>query len=87
MTRKEPPHPRTFMAAPQQDDTLRPVCSPQELLTLGMDEIAYIRPITLLGRQMYAVHAANGTPLTLAEGEDLALHSILSQELEPVRLQ
>lgn len=87
MTRKEPPHHRPFIVAPHQDDAVRPVCNPQELLSLGMDKIAYIRPITLMGRQMYAVHAANGTPLTLAEGEELALHSILSQELEPVRLQ
>jgi len=34
-----------------------------DFLNLGRDHIAYIRPATLNGMNVFAVHAADGTPL------------------------
>lgn len=58
--------------------------SPQAFLTLGMGEMAYIRPVQVQGKQVYAIHAADGTTLTLVD--DLAGACVLARQndLDPV---
>ena len=60
--------------------------SAQDLLDFGIEQVAYIRPIRMMDRKMFAVHGADGTPISIAEDEATALALIASHELDPVRV-
>ena len=36
--------------------------SPQQLAMLGVQQIAYVKPVVVNGTTAYAIHAADGTP-------------------------
>ena len=56
--------------------------SPQDLMALGLEQIAYIRPIEIDGGVVFAVHAADGTRIAIAKNRDLAVAAIWHHELE-----
>ena len=56
--------------------------SPQDLMALGLEHIAYIRPIEIEGDAVFAVHAADGTRIAIAKSRDLAVAAIRHHELE-----
>ncbi len=56
--------------------------SPQDLLTLGLEQIAYIRPVEIGGDTAFAVHAADGTRIAIMKSHDLAVAAIRHHELE-----
>lgn len=58
----------------------------KDFLDLGADHIAYVREIEFLGKPHFAVHGADGQPLTIAPSHDLALHAISETALEIVTL-
>jgi hypothetical protein len=72
--------------------------SPQALAVLGDGKIAYIKAIrsedvpTLFpqapelqpGMQLFALHAADGTPIMLTDSREAAVANAWSQELETV---
>ncbi len=60
--------------------------SDQDLLDFGSGHVAYIRPITIMDRPMYAIHAADGTPISIAETQDVAIEAIRQHDLDPIRL-
>lgn len=61
--------------------------SPQNFLMLGMNQIAYIRPARLEdNRQIWAVHAADGTLLSIQEQPDQAILLLRNNDLAPVTL-
>jgi len=60
--------------------------SKQELLGLGIHDIAYIRPILIEGREQYAIHAADGTELSIMDNLQIALGTIMQNDLEAVTL-
>ncbi len=54
---------------------------------LGTPHLVYIKPILLPdGRRNFAIHAANGTPLGIAEDYAAAVQELRSRALEPVSL-
>jgi len=73
-----------------------PVISPEALAQLGDGEIAYVKPIrseqvaTLFpqapeiapGTQLFALHAADGTPIMLTDTREAAVANAWSHELE-----
>ena len=61
--------------------------SAKDFLTFGIQHIAYIRPIHFEDRTTWSVHAADGTPLTVLESEEIALALVRHNELEPVTVQ
>ncbi len=61
--------------------------SADELRDFGVNHIAYIRPVSLMGNTAYAIHSADGTPLAAVETLDLALTAARQNDLEPVILQ
>lgn len=71
------------MKADTQCGILRQL-SPQAFLSLGIGELAYIRPVKIQGKQVYSIHAADGTTLTLVD--DLAGACVLARQndLDPV---
>lgn len=56
--------------------------SAQDFLTFGMHDIAYIRQVYIDGRDGFAVHAADGTPLSVLDSFDEAQQIILHNDLE-----
>lgn len=57
----------------------------ESFLSLGMNHLAYMKPIRVMGRKAWAIHAADGSPLTLMQ-EDLATASaaLRQNDLIPV---
>jgi len=60
--------------------------SAQDFLTFGVQDIAYVRPVRVDGQEGYAVHAADGTPLSILESLSEALHIIQHNDLETAAL-
>ncbi|QDH17544.1 DUF1150 family protein [Swingsia samuiensis] len=58
-----------------------------QFLTLGMSQLAYVRSVIHDGEVLVAIHAADGTPMAVADDEESALDAILEHELIPTLLQ
>ena len=75
-----------------------PMISPEALALLGGGKIAYVKavrsedvpamfpqaPQLQPGMQLFALHAADGTPMMLTDSREAAIASAWSQELEMV---
>ncbi len=69
------------------DTTINPLKSltPQGLLMLGMNQIAYIRPAVANGdRRVWSLHAADGTLLSVQDHADQAIMLARTNDLAPV---
>ena len=78
--------------------THAPKISPEALALLGGGKIAYVKavrsedvpsmfpqaPQLQPGMQLFALHAADGTPMMLTDSREAAIASAWSQELETV---
>lgn len=60
--------------------------SSQEFLRLGVDHIAYIKPISIDGMTAYAVQSADGQTLCLEDSFDMAARALQSSDLSGVLL-
>ena len=58
--------------------------SPSDLMALGLQDIAYVKPVHIEGEQAYAIYSADGQELGYAEGRDLAIATVRHNDLEPV---
>ena len=56
-------------------ETIREI-SPQALMTMGVSDLAYVRPIQIEGQNLFAVYAADGTQLTVLPSYELAVATI-----------
>jgi hypothetical protein len=79
-------------------DTNMTPMSPEALALLGDGKIAYVKPIRSEdagklfpeapelepGMKLFALHAADGTPIMLTDSHDAAVANAWSQELEMV---
>ena len=50
---------------------------------LGLAQLAYVKPVTLNGTAMFAIHGADGSPMAVAEDRNLALAAIVQHEMIP----
>lgn len=57
--------------------------SPDQLQKLGVSQIAYVKPVQVNGATAFAIHAADGTPMAVAEDRDVALAAIVQHEMHP----
>jgi hypothetical protein len=55
-----------------------------DLAMLGMQDVAYVKPVLVDGSASYAVHAADGTQMALIANRDLAFAVVRQNEMEPV---
>ena len=55
-----------------------------DFAALGMDDIAFVKPVTHDGEVLWAIHSANGTPVALVAGRDLAFAVVRQNDLDPV---
>jgi hypothetical protein len=66
-------------------ETLRHL-SNKDFASFGMNDIAYIKPVSMQGEARYAVHAADGTPLTVVADREVAQAAVRQYEMEPLSL-
>ena len=57
--------------------------SDAQLAQLGLQHIAYIRPIVVNGEAGYAIHAADGTPMAVTGDRDVAIAAVVQHEMVP----
>ena len=56
--------------------------SAQDFRTFGVQQVAYIRPIIVQNKKAYAIHAADGTPLSVMDTHDMAVIAVRHNDLE-----
>jgi len=60
--------------------------SAEQLAQLGLQQIAYVKPVMANGAQCFAIHAADGTPMALADNRDVAIAAIMQHEMVPAQV-
>ncbi len=58
--------------------------SPADLGRLGLQQMAYVKPVIFNGAQAFAIHAADGTPMAVAPDQSLACAAIVEHEMVPL---
>jgi len=58
--------------------------SSDQLGALGMSHIAYVKPVVVNGMTGFAIHAADGTPMALADDRATAMAAIVQHEMLPL---
>jgi hypothetical protein len=58
--------------------------SARELALFGMQDLAYIKSVTVDGAHAYAVHAADGTQIAMLADRDVAFATVRQHDLDPV---
>ena len=69
----------------QSNDLLKNI-SAQDLLTFGLNDIAYLKPAHVNGQSVFAIHAADGSQLALVANREVGVAAMQQHELEPVSL-
>jgi len=60
--------------------------SQNDLLTFGLNAIAYLKPAEVNGQAVYAIHAADGSQLAFVANREVGVAAMQQHELEPVSL-
>ena len=55
-----------------------------QLGTLGVSHLAYVKPVVVNGSAGFAIHAADGTPMALAADRATAMAAIVQHEMLPL---
>jgi hypothetical protein len=58
--------------------------SNKDFAAFGVDVIAYIKPVDGEGGEGYAIHAADGTQLTIVPERETAFAAVRQHDLEPL---
>jgi hypothetical protein len=58
--------------------------SSRELALFGMQDLAYVKAVLINGVTEFAVHAADGTQITVLPDRDIALATVRQHDLEPL---
>ena len=57
---------------------------PRDFMLLGIEQMAYVKPVEVDGHTAFAVHAADGTEIAVLARRDLAFATVRQHDLEPV---
>ena len=82
---ESPPH--CFLESYQMTTTTAGQSMPMssaDFAAFGSEELAYVKPVTIDDEPRFAVHAADGTALTVAPSRDVAFAVVRQNEMEPV---
>jgi hypothetical protein len=55
--------------------------STEQLAQLGLQQIAYVKPVVVNGTAAFAIHAADGTPMAIAGDREVAVAAIEQHEM------
>jgi len=58
--------------------------SSRELALFGMQDLAYVKAVLIDGVTEFAVHAADGTQITVLPDRDIAVATVRQHDLEPL---
>ena len=58
--------------------------SARELALFGMQDLAYVKQVTVNGVTGFAVHAADGTQIAVLPDREIAFATVRTHELEPL---
>jgi hypothetical protein len=58
--------------------------SARDLGSLGLEDTAYIKSIMVDGKKLHAIHAADGTPLTVVTERETAIATVRQHEMQPM---
>jgi len=58
--------------------------TPEAMVALGLQEVAYVKPVDAEGGQLFEVHSADGTAMARFATRDLAFAACRQNELEPL---
>jgi hypothetical protein len=67
------------------DRTLRSLSS-QDFLSLGLSQVAYVKPLEQDGHDYFAIYAADGTQMAVLASQEAALAVIRQHDMEPLTL-
>lgn len=56
--------------------------SSKEFLDFGKEDIAYVRPVKIDGQKLFAIHAADGTPLSIMQNKREAVMVVEKNDME-----
>ncbi len=60
--------------------------STKQFSSLGVSQVAYVKPVFLNGARAFAIHGADGTPMAVAGDEAVALAAIEQHEMVATRV-
>ncbi len=55
-----------------------------ELMALGTDDMAYVKPVVVHGTHAYAIHSADGAQLAVVPNRAVAFATVRDNDLDPV---
>jgi hypothetical protein len=58
--------------------------SSRELALFGMQDLAYVKAVLIDGATAFAVHAADGTQITVLPDREIARATVRQHDLEPL---
>ncbi len=65
-------------------DTAGKTLSTRDLGKFGIEDIAYVKTVTVDGQKLHAIHAADGTPLTVVADRGLAFATVSQHDMQPL---
>jgi hypothetical protein len=67
-------------------DWLEPLgeLSRQDFAVLGIEYVAFVKPVDADGESAYAIHAADGTEMGIVGDRDVAFAAVRQHDLEPL---
>lgn len=57
--------------------------SPEQFARFGVTKVAYVKQVIVNGTEGFAIHAADGTPMAIADDREVALAAIVQHEMVP----
>ncbi len=56
----------------------------RDFKTLGLEQLAYVKPVTVDGEAAFAVYAADGTEIAVMADREIACAAVRQHDLEPL---
>ncbi len=64
-------------------ETIRDI-STRDFAMLGVEDVAFVKPVEADGRTAYSIHAADGTEMGLVSEREVAFAAVRQHDLEPL---
>ena len=65
-------------------EQLKKTLSATDLGGVGLEDVAYIKSVTVDGQRLHAIHAADGTQLTVVADRALAFVTVSQHDMQPL---
>ena len=64
-------------------ETIRDI-STRDFAVLGVEDVAFVKPVEADGKTAYSIHAADGTEMGLVSEREVAFAAVRQHDLEPL---